>query len=279
MDTRPRVGWLEVHAENHLGGGGLRALEVLREDYPVAIHGVGLSLGGADDLDERHLTRIQRLVERLAPALVSEHLSWSAIDGAYLNHLLPLPYTEEALAVVVRHVEEVQARLHRRLLVENPSSYLRFRHSPIPEPEFLGELVRRTGCGLLCDVNNAYVSGHNVRFDPAAYLEALPADAVGEIHLAGHAVNDADGHILLVDDHGSPVSPPVWSLYELALTRFGPVPTLVERDTNLPPLADLLAEAARAEGELARARRARGGRANRHALGAAVAGEADARVA
>ena len=210
MATRPPAGWLEVHAENYMGGAALRTLEILREHYPIAVHGVGLSLGRADDLDERHLARLQRLVERIDPMIVSEHLSWSQVGGAYLNHLLPLPYTEESLAVVSRHVDQVQARLGRRVLVENPSSYLRFRHSPIPEPEFLCELVRRTGCGLLCDVNNVYVSAHNLSFDPAAYLEALPADAVAEIHVAGHAVNDADGRTVLIDDHGSPVVEEVW---------------------------------------------------------------------
>jgi uncharacterized protein (UPF0276 family) len=272
MTTRPRVGWLEVHAENHLGGGGLRALEALREDYPISIHAVGLSLGRADDLDQRHLARLRRLVERVEPAVVSEHLSWSSFDGAYLNHLLPLPYTEETLAVVSAHVDQVQGCLGRRVLLENPSSYLRFRHSPIPEPEFLGELVRRTGCGLLCDVNNAHVSGHNTGFDPAAYLEALPVGAVGEIHLAGHAVNDADGRAILIDDHGSPVAEAVWALYGRALARFGPVPTLVERDTNLPPLAELLAEAARAERALAGARTADGACPR-------AGSEADARIA
>lgn len=252
MATRPPAGWLEVHAENYMGGGAaLRTLEVLRQDYPIAVHGVGLSLGRADDLDERHLARLQRLVERIGPMLVSEHLSWSGVGGVYLNHLVPLPYTEESLAVVSRHVDQVQARLGRRVLVENPSSYLRFRHSPIPEPEFLCALVRQTGCGLLCDVNNIYVSGHNLGFDPAAYLEALPADALGELHVAGHAVNDADGRSVLIDDHGSPVVEEVWTLYGRALARFGPVPTLVEWDTNIPPLAVLLAEAARADGILA----------------------------
>src|SRR5262245_56255260 len=192
MATHPRVGWLEVHPENYMGGGAaVRTLEALRATYPIALHGVGLSLGRADALDERHLGRLHRLVERLAPAIVSEHLAWSAFDGSYLNHLLPLPYTEETLDAVGRHVDQVQERLGRQILVENPASYLRFRHSPLSEPEFLSELVRRTGCGLLCDVNNAYVSGRNLGFDPGAYLDAMPEDAVGEIHLAGHAVNDA----------------------------------------------------------------------------------------
>jgi len=167
LETRPAVGWLEVHAENYMGGGpGLAALTRLRADYPLSVHGVGLSLGSADALDERHLRRLKTLVHRLEPALVSGHLSWSMAGGVYLNHLLPLPYTEETLAYVVRHVTHAQEILQRRLLIENPSSYLRFRHSPIPEPEFLGELVRRTDCGLLCDVNNIYVSCTNLGGGP-----------------------------------------------------------------------------------------------------------------
>jgi hypothetical protein len=269
--TRPRVGWLEVHAENYMGGGAaLPALEALREHYPIALHGVGLSLGRADDLDARHLARMRRLVERLDPVLVSEHLAWSAFGGGYLNHLLPLPCTEEALAVLSRHVDRVQSALGRAILVENPASYLRFRHSPIPEPEFLGELARRTGSRLLCDVNNVHVSAHNLGFDPAAYLDALPAGAVGEIHLAGHAVNEADGRTVLIDDHGAPVSESVWSLYERALDRFGPVATLVEWDTNLPPLSALVAEARRAAVRLA---------ARTPEIGAGHEGDADAGAA
>jgi uncharacterized protein (UPF0276 family) len=246
--TRPRVGWLEVHAENYMGGGpALRALEGLRADYPIALHGVGLSLGRADLLDAGHLSRLRRLVERIEPALVSEHLAWSAFGGTYLNHLLPLPYTEESLHTVSGHVDRLQEHLGRRVLIENPSGYLRFRHSTIAEPEFLGELARRTGCGLLCDVNNAYVSGENLGFDPAGYLDAIPVGAVGEIHLAGHAVNDAGGRAVLIDDHGAPVAAEVWTLYRRALARFGDVPTLVEWDTNIPALTVLLAEAARAE--------------------------------
>jgi uncharacterized protein (UPF0276 family) len=246
---RPAIGWVEVHAENYLGGGpALRDLETIRESYPVSLHGVGLSLGTAGPLDSRHLERLARLVERVEPDAVSEHLSWSvAPGGAYLNHLLPLPLTEEALAVVVRHVDEVQTRLRRRILVENPSSYLRFTDSTISEPSFLAEVARRTGCGILCDVNNVYVSSENLGFDAVRYLDILPAAAVGEIHLAGHAVNDADGHPILIDDHGGPVANTVWRLYALALERFGAVPTLVEWDTNLPALDVLLAEAADAQ--------------------------------
>ena len=244
VTTRPRIAWLEVHAENYMGGGPApAALDSLRRDYPVAVHGVGLSLGSAEGLDARHLERLRQLVQRIDPAAISEHLSWSASGGAYLNHLLPLPYTEEVLAVVSRHLDEAQTRLRRRILLENPSSYLRFRHSPIPEPQFLAELVRRTGCGLLCDVNNVHVSGHNLGFDAIDYLDALPAAAVGEIHLAGHAVNDADGRSVLIDDHGSPVAAAVWGLYEHALARFGPRPTLIEWDTDIPALPVLLAEA------------------------------------
>jgi hypothetical protein len=252
LATRPAITWLEVHPENYMMGGPARAtLDRVRADYPVALHGVGLSLGTAGEIDRRHLGRLASLAERIAPCLVSEHLSWSAAGGAYLNHLLPLPGTEESLAVVARHVDEAQEALGRRILVENPSSYLRFRHSPIPEPEFLAALVRRTGCGLLCDVNNVFVSASNVGFDAAAYLDALPAEAVGEVHLAGHCARDADGHTVLIDDHGSPVSEAVWRLYARALDRFGPVPTLIEWDTDLPALAALLAEARRSDEMLA----------------------------
>jgi uncharacterized protein (UPF0276 family) len=253
LASRPAVGWLEVHAENYMGGGpAARTLERVRRDYPVSVHGVGLSLGTASDVDTGHLERLAALVERVEPVLVSEHLSWSVAGGAYLNHLLPLPYDEEALAVVSEHVARVQDRLGRRLLVENPSSYLRFAHSPIPEPAFLNELARRTGCGLLCDVNNVYVSSVNLGDDPRAYLDAIEPAAVGEIHLAGHAVNDADGRPILIDDHGSRVAPAVWDLYARALARFGARPTLVEWDTDVPPLAVLLEEAATAGAMLRR---------------------------
>jgi uncharacterized protein (UPF0276 family) len=248
-----RAAWVEVHPENYMGGGpAIRALERVRTELPLSLHGVGLSLGTAGRLDRRHLDRLARLVDRLQPVLVSEHLSWSVVGGAYLNHLLPLPLTEEALDVMTDHVDEVQTLLGRRLLIENPSSYLRFAHSPIPEPAFLAELARRTGCRLLCDVNNVHVSCTNLGLDARAYLDAIPRDLVEEIHLAGHAVNDADGRAMLIDDHGAPVDPVVWRLYAGALARFGPVPTLIEWDTALPPLAALLAEAAKADAILAR---------------------------
>lgn len=245
--TRPAIGWLEVHAENYMGGGAaLRQLDAIRGDYRLSLHGVGLSLGSADGVEGEHLQRLAALIERTEPFLVSEHLSWSAIGGTHLNDLLPLPYTEETLAIVAQNVLTAQEKLRRRILVENPSSYLRFRHSTIPEPEFLGELVRRTGCGLLCDVNNIFVTGSNLGVDPGAYLAALPA-AVGEIHLAGHARVTRGGQVLLIDDHGSAVPPPVWELYRAALARFGLAPSLVEWDRDLPDLSTLLGEARAAE--------------------------------
>jgi len=251
LATRPPLPWLEVHPENYLGGGpAARALDELRQHYPVAFHAVGLSVGSAEGVDRAHLARIQRLVERFEPVLVSEHLAWSQHGGVYLNHLLPLPYTAESLAVVCRNVDEIQTHLGRRILIENPSGYLRFASSTIPEAAFLAEVVRRTGCGLLCDVNNVHVTAQNLGLDPSAYLEALPAAAVGEIHLAGHSANDADGRTLLIDDHGAPVAPAVWALYERALQRFGAVPTLVEWDTAIPALDILVGEAQRADARL-----------------------------
>jgi uncharacterized protein (UPF0276 family) len=251
--TPPPVGWLEVHTENYLGGGPApRALDRIRRERAVSLHGVGLSLGSADGLDRAHLARVMNLVRRIEPVLVSEHLAWSIAGGAYLNHLLPLPYTVESLALVAGHVAEVQDALGRPLLIENPSSYLRFHHSPIPEPEFLAELARRTGCSLLCDVNNVFVSCRNFDEDPGAYLDALPAAAIGEIHLAGHARNEAEGRTILIDDHGSPVAEEVWALYAQALERFGQRLTLIEWDTDIPALPVLLDEARRAEAAIAR---------------------------
>jgi uncharacterized protein (UPF0276 family) len=249
LATRPPIAWLEVHAENYMAGGpALRDLEAIRRDYPLAVHGVGLSLGSADGLDARHLNRLRTLVDRLQPWLVSEHLSWSMAGGAYFNHLLPLPYTDESLRLVACHVDRTQAVLRRRLLIENPSSYLSFRHSTMGEAEFLAELARRTGCGLLCDVNNVHVTARNLGLDARRYLLALPAAAVGEIHLAGHSVNDADGCPILIDDHGSRVADEVWTLYALARERFPMAPALVEWDTDVPALDVLLDEAATADG-------------------------------
>src|SRR5215469_4707164 len=244
--TRPNLAFIEVHAENYMAETvALKRLLELRRDYPVSIHGVALSLGSAEELDRLHLSRFKRLNERVEPTLVSEHLTWSAIGDVYLNDLLPLPYTEESLDLFCYHVEEMQVALRRRVLIENPASYLRYRHSSIPEPEFLTEVVHRTGCGILCDVNNLYVSARNFRFDPIAYLDALPIDAIGETHLAGHhTAEDVD---ILIDDHGSRVAEPVWNLHAAALQRFGPVPALIEWDTNLPALEILLDEARHAQ--------------------------------
>ena len=251
--TRPAIGFLEVHAENYLAETpALDCLLELRRDYPVSLHGVALSLGSAEELDHGHLARFKALIARVEPMLVSEHLAWSAIGGAYLNDLLPLPYTETSLDLFCRHVEEAQEAFGRRLLIENPSAYLRFRYSPIPEPEFMTELARRTGCGILCDVNNIHVSAWNFRFDPMTYVAALPIDAIGEIHLAGHHVaEDVD---ILIDDHGSRIAKPVWALYAAVLRRFGPMPTLIEWDSNLPALDVLLDEARHAK-ELAHVHR------------------------
>jgi uncharacterized protein (UPF0276 family) len=248
LDTRPDVAWLEAHTENYMGGGpSIRTLEAIRRDYPLSLHGVGLSLGTADGLDAAHLQRIREVVRRIEPALVSEHLSWSIVGGTYLADLLPLPMTDEALDLVCRHVDQTQGFLQRRILVENPSSYLRYKHSTIAEWDFLAAVAERTGCGILCDVNNIYVSASNHGWDASAYLAALPAQAIGEIHLAGHTLKSIEGgQTLRIDDHGSRVAPEVWALYAQALTRFGPLPTLVEWDTNVPALEVLLAEAAKA---------------------------------
>ncbi len=249
LDNRPDVAWLEIHTENYMGGGTpLRYLEAIRADYPLSCHGVGLSLGSAETLDPGHLARIRGVIGRFEPDLVSEHLSWSVVGGRYLADLLPLPMTEEALEIVCQHVDQTQTCLGRRILVENPSSYLRYRHSTIPEWEFLTAVARRTGCGLLCDVNNIYVSASNHGWDASRYLKALPPLAIGEIHLAGHTVRRLDqGQVLRVDDHGSRVAAAVWTLYAEALSLFGSVPTLIEWDTNVPSLDVLIEQAARAE--------------------------------
>ena len=246
--TGPDIAWFEVHTENYMGGGTpLRYLDTIRRDYPISLHGVGLSLGSAEGIDGEHLNRIRDVVARVEPGLVSEHLSWSVVGGTYLADLLPLPMTEEALDVVCRHVEQVQSVLGRQLLIENPSSYLQFKHSTIPEWEFISGVAARTGCGILCDVNNVYVSACNHGWDASAYLAALPKAAIGEIHLAGHAVKEIGGRTLRIDDHGSRVSLEVWALYHEALVRFGPVPTLIEWDTNIPAFDVLLDEASQAE--------------------------------
>jgi uncharacterized protein (UPF0276 family) len=248
LADRPDIAWLEVHPENYMGDpGALLSLEKVREHYPLSLHGVALSLGSVGPLDCPHLEQLKSLIERVQPVLVSEHLSWSRADDVHLNDLLPLPFTEEALATIVSHVDQVQSALRRTILIENPSSYLRFRHSTLSEPEFLKELVRRSDCGVLLDVNNLFVSAHNVGLDLSEYLRVLPPSAVGEMHLAGHARNLGNGVAVLIDDHGSAVSEEVWSLYAEVVRRFGPRPTLIEWDTNLPALSVLIDEARHAQ--------------------------------
>lgn len=240
LGGRPPVSFLEVHAENHMGDG--RAFETLahvRRDNPISIHGVGLSLGGAARPDPHHLARFADLVQRIEPILVSEHLTWCRDGDVYLNDLLPIPYTDEALDLVARNVDIVQQAIGRRILMENPSHYLAFTEIAARETDFIADLCRRTGCGLLLDVNNVVVSATNLGFDAAAWIDALPLGLVGEIHLAGHEAEDG----LLIDTHGGPVSPEVWALYAHAIRRFGPQPTLIERDRNIPSLAELVAEA------------------------------------
>ena len=247
------VAWLEIHSENYLAPGGprLAALERLRGDYPLSCHGVGLSLGSAAGLDQAHLGRLRALYDRFEPEAISEHLAWSiAPDGAFLADLLPLPYTHETLQVVSDNLDRAQAALRRRLLLENPATYLRFSEADWDEADFLAELVRRTGCGLLLDVNNLYVSARNHRTDPIAPLARLPLQAVGEIHVAGHTRMRTDGYELLIDDHGSAVTQPVWDLLAITLSRTGPKPVLVEWDTGIPALAVLLAEAEQADAYL-----------------------------
>jgi uncharacterized protein len=257
LETRPKVAWLEVHTENYMGGGKpIGMLAAIRAHYPIALHGVGLSLGSAERLDRAHLERVREVARRIEPDIMSEHLSWSVADDRYLADLLPLPMTEEALDTVCRHVDQTQEYLGRSILVENPSTYLRWRHSTIPEWEFLATLAARTGCGILCDVNNIYVSAANHGWDASAYLAALPPAAIGEIHLAGHSVRELEnGRVLRIDDHGSRVIPQVWALYRKALARFGRVPTLIEWDTDIPELEVLLDEAAQAAALLAQRQR------------------------
>ena len=253
LETQPAVAFVEAHSENYFGCGGkpLHFLERVRRDYPLSLHGVGLSIGSADALSESYLARLGELVDRLQPALVSDHLCWSSIGGVHANDLLPLTYTEEALAHVVQRVQQVQQRLGRTILLENLSSYVEFADAAMPEWEFFAEVARRSGCGVLLDVNNVFVSAHNHGFDARRYLDAMPPDAVQEVHLAGFTAREADGASILLDTHSAQVDDAVWTLYEHALRRFGAVPTLIEWDADLPPLAGLLAQAAQADARLA----------------------------
>jgi len=250
VEQRPDIGFFEVHAENYMGAGGPphRYLSAIRERYPLSLHGVGLSIGADRPLDQEHIQRLKRLISRYAPGLFSEHLAWSSHDGAFLNDLLPVPYTGEALARVVEHIDEVQDALGRQMLLENPSTYLAFAESTYSEIDFIAEVVRRSGCGLLLDVNNVYVASTNQQCDPFAYLDAYPLVHVHEIHLAGHT-SDADdkGRLLLIDTHNRPVDDTVWDLYAHAVARTGPIATLIEWDAEVPSWPVLKDEADRAE--------------------------------
>ena len=251
FERLPELAFLEVHSENFFleGGAAMHALERARAAYPISLHGVGLSLGSADALAGEHLAKLKRLVDRVEPALVSEHLCWGSVGGVHFNDLLPLPRDGETLALLADRIDRVQSALKRRILVENLSAYVEFRDNDMTETAFLAELARRTGCGLLLDLNNLYVNAINFGFDPAGRLAELDGSTIGQIHLAGHTVVDD----CLIDTHGSLVSDPVWSLYADACRRFGPKPTLIEWDTDLPALDVLLSEAARAGAIAARA--------------------------
>ena len=241
------VGWLEVHAENYMGEGGrpLAQLRHLAEHFPISVHGVGLSIGSEGPLDRDHLARLKHLCSWLNPASFSEHLAWSTHDGAYLNDLLPVPYTAATLTRVADHIDEVQEVLGRRMLLENPSTYVVFAETAMGEVDFLTEIARRTGCGLLLDVNNVYVSGTNQNYDPVAYLDAFPLHLVGEVHLGGHDEDrDDQGRRLLIDSHGAEVVDPVWALYARVIRKAGPRPTLIEWDNDVPDWPVLAAEAA-----------------------------------
>ncbi|MFL9671696.1 MNIO family bufferin maturase [Pseudomonas marginalis] len=250
LDTSPDIGFFEVHAENYMVAGGPfhHYLGLIRERYPLSLHGVGLSIGGEGPLNREHLGRLAALIERYQPHSFSEHLAWSSHGPAFLNDLLPLAYDAATLSRVCEHIDQVQCTLKRPMLLENPSTYLQFQRSTLDETDFIGEIIRRTGCGLLLDVNNVYVSCINHQRDPLAYIHALPLRAVGEIHLAGFAEDtDSLGDRLLIDDHGAPIDNAVWLLYEHVLALTGQVATLIERDNQVPAFSVLWAEAQQAE--------------------------------
>jgi uncharacterized protein len=256
---RGRIGFFEVHAENYMGAGGLPHVQLaaIRADHALSLHGVGLSIGGPKAPDADHLARLRRLVDRYQPESFSEHLAWSSHDEGYLNDLLPLPYTAETLGLVCDHIDRVQEALGCRMLLENPATYVTFTQSEMAEVEFLAAVAARTGCGLLLDVNNVFVSATNHRTDPRSYLSAFPLQHVGEIHLAGHSEERLPSGPLLIDDHGSPVSDPVWALFRDVITRTGPLPPLVEWDNDVPAWPVLAAEADRAQAILTEAGLAR----------------------
>lgn len=258
IDNQPDIGWFEVHPENYMGRGGapLRYLERIRADYPISLHSVGTSLGSHQPLDQNHLRNLKKLVDRFQPGLVSEHLSWSHGYEWFTHDLIPLIYNQEALDLVVSHIQQVQDYLQRQILIENPSSYLQFKQSDIPEQEFLVEAAKRSGAGLLLDVNNVYVSCRNHNWDIEEYLAPIPAELIGEIHLAGHAVQALGDQELLIDDHGSPICTAVWELYRNCIDRIGSVPTLIERDSNIPGFDTLYKEVQFAEHYLQSSREA-----------------------
>jgi uncharacterized protein (UPF0276 family) len=250
LETSPDIGWFEVHPENYMADGGIShyVLERVRARYPLSLHGVGLSIGATSPLDQVHLARLKTLVDRYDPGLVSEHLAWSTHDGAFLNDLLPLPYTTETLDLVARHVDEMQSALRRQVLIENPSTYVAFAADAMSEVDFLRQLAKRTGCGLLLDCNNVFVSAVNHGRDPYGYIREFPIDSVGEFHLAGHAeFEHEDGGPLLIDAHDRSVSEIVWDLFRVATARTGAMPTLIEWDNDIPPWAKLHDEAILAE--------------------------------
>ncbi|MGY2138653.1 MNIO family bufferin maturase [Pseudomonas reactans] len=253
LETSPDIGFFEVHAENYMVAGGPfhHYLGLIREQYPLSLHGVGLSIGGEGPLDRGHLARLATLIERYQPHSFSEHLAWSSHGPVFLNDLLPLAYDSATLQRVCEHIDQVQSTLKRPMLLENPSTYLQFQHSTLDETDFISEIIRRTGCGLLLDVNNVYVSCINHQRDPLAYIDALPLHAVGEMHLAGFAEDtDSLGDRLLIDDHGAPIDNVVWQLYEKVLAQVGSVATLIERDNQVPAFGVLLAEAQQADWHL-----------------------------
>ncbi|SFS15058.1 MNIO family bufferin maturase [Yoonia litorea] len=250
MDQPAALGWLEIHAENYMGGGGrpIAQLRHLAERFPISVHGVGLSIGGEGDLDKDHLARLKHLIGWLNPASFSEHLAWSTHDSHFFNDLLPLPYTAKTLKRVAAHIDRVQEVLGRQMLLENPSSYLAFTESEMSETDFLREIAQRTGCGLLLDVNNVFVSATNLKTSPQDYIDNFPLEAVGEIHLGGHDEDeDETGAPLLIDSHGREVVDPVWSLLDYTLQRSGPKPLLIEWDTDVPDWQILYAEIEKAD--------------------------------
>ena len=244
IDLKPQVSWVEVHSENYFGGGmPVNYLQRIRKNYELSLHGVGLSLGSSERIRKTHIKMVQKLIELVSPIFVSEHLSWNITQNFYLNDLIPVPYTQESLRIFVRNIDEVQNILGRQILIENPSAYFQYSFGDYSETEFLSHLVNQTKCGLLLDINNVYVTCHNQHTDPLTYIKEIPANAIQEIHLAGHATKVIDDSVILLDDHGSKVADAVWQLYKKAIDIFGIKPTLIEWDSNIPPLDILIREA------------------------------------